>query len=190
MWNAITSVLIVACPCALLLSTNFTYGNIVRIFGLNKFYLKSPEIIESLSKIKHIVFDKTGTLTQNSDSDVRYIGTVLSAERRHQLASLLQHSAHPASKMVLSYLNEKGLSFVNHFKEIEYYTKKIIKYTEENNIDIKIDGFEEYVNSSILYNASQISILAYKQYEYKSKYLEELRKNVNTLLDIINKESI
>jgi Cu+-exporting ATPase len=119
MWNAITSVLIVACPCALLLSTNFTYGNIVRIFGLNKFYLKSPEIIESLSKIKHIVFDKTGTLTQNSDSDVRYIGTVLSAERRHQLASLLQHSAHPASKMVLSYLNEKGLSFVNHFKEIE-----------------------------------------------------------------------
>ena len=79
---------------------------------------------------------------------------------------------------------------MNHFKEIEYYTKKIIKYTEENNIDIKIDGFEEYVNSSILYNASQISILAYKQYEYKSKYLEELRKSVNTLLDIINKESI
>ena len=54
----------------------------------------------------------------------------------------------------------------------------------------RIDRFEEYVNSSILYNASQISILAYKQYEYKSKYLEELRKSVNTLLDIINKESI
>ena len=79
---------------------------------------------------------------------------------------------------------------MNHFKEIEYYTKRIIKYTEENNIDIKIDRFEEYVNSSILYNASQISILAYKQYEYKSEYLEELRKSVNTLLDIINKESI
>ena len=27
---------------------------------------------------------------------------------------------------------------MNHFKEIEYYTKRIIKYTEENNIDIKI----------------------------------------------------
>ena len=79
---------------------------------------------------------------------------------------------------------------MNHFKEIERYTEKIIKYIEENNIDIKIDRFEEYVNSSILYNASQISILAYKQYEYKSKYLEELRKSVNTLLDIINKESI
>ena len=79
---------------------------------------------------------------------------------------------------------------MNHFKEIERYTEKIIKYIEENDIDIKIDRFEEYVNSSILYNASQISILAYKQYEYKSKYLEELRKSVNTLLDIINKESI
>ena len=79
---------------------------------------------------------------------------------------------------------------MNHFKEIEYYTKKIIKYTEENNIDIKIDGFEEYVNSSILYNASQISILAYKQYECKSKYLEELRKSVNTLLDIDRKSVV
>ena len=79
---------------------------------------------------------------------------------------------------------------MNNFKEIERYTEKIIKYIEENDIDIKIDRFEEYVNSSILYNASQISILAYKQYEYKSKYLEELRKSVNTLLDIINKESI
>ena len=79
---------------------------------------------------------------------------------------------------------------MNNFKEIERYTEKIIKYIKENNIDIKIDRFEEYVNSSILYNASQISILAYKQYEYKSKYLEELRKSVNTLLDIINKESI
>ena len=79
---------------------------------------------------------------------------------------------------------------MNNFKEIERYTEKIIKYIEENDIDIKIDRFEEYVNSSILYNASQISILAYKQYECKSKYLEELRKSVNTLLDIINKESI
>ena len=61
---------------------------------------------------------------------------------------------------------------MNNFKEIERYTEKIIKYIEEND------------------NASQISILAYKQYEYKSKYLEELRKSVNTLLDIINKESI
>ncbi len=28
MWNSITTVLIVACPCALLLSNNYTYGNI------------------------------------------------------------------------------------------------------------------------------------------------------------------
>jgi P-type Cu+ transporter len=59
MWNAITTVLIVACPCALLLSNNFTNGNVLRILGLNKFYLKSPEVIEDFNKINHIVFDKT-----------------------------------------------------------------------------------------------------------------------------------
>ena len=33
---AATAVLIVACPCSLLLSATFTYGNMLRIFGKNK----------------------------------------------------------------------------------------------------------------------------------------------------------
>ena len=37
MWNAITTVLIVACPCALLLANNYANGNVMRIFGLNNF---------------------------------------------------------------------------------------------------------------------------------------------------------
>ena len=38
---AVTAVLIVACPCSLLLAATFTHGNMLRIFGKNKLYLKT-----------------------------------------------------------------------------------------------------------------------------------------------------
>ena len=41
LWPAVTAVFIIACPCALLLSNTFTNGNILRILGRNRFYLRS-----------------------------------------------------------------------------------------------------------------------------------------------------
>jgi Cu+-exporting ATPase len=49
-WPAVTAVLIIACPCALLLSNTFTNGNILRILGRNKFYLRNAQVIEENSK--------------------------------------------------------------------------------------------------------------------------------------------
>jgi len=119
MWNAITTVLIVACPCALLLSQNYTHGNILRILGLNKFYLRSPDLIEDFSYLNHIVLDKTGTLTQTKGSNVRYSGTILSENLKVSVASLLKQSSHPASKLVFEYLNISNLQSVENFKELE-----------------------------------------------------------------------
>src|SRR5690606_3900802 len=39
--QAFTAVLIIACPCALAMSAPFTMGNMLRIFGRLKFYLKN-----------------------------------------------------------------------------------------------------------------------------------------------------
>lgn len=119
MWNAFTTVLIIACPCALLLSKNYTNGNILRVLGLNKFYLRSPEIIESLSKINHIVLDKTGTITQTHGSNVRYAGTILKDEIKSSVASLLKQSSHPASKLAFEYLSDPNIFEVKDFKETE-----------------------------------------------------------------------
>jgi Cu+-exporting ATPase len=119
MWNAFTTVLIIACPCALLLSNNYTYGNILRILGINKFYLRSSAIIEKLSNINHIVLDKTGTITQTQGSNVRYVGKIFDYKTKSCIASLLKQSSHPASKLVSSYLNESNIFKVNDFKESE-----------------------------------------------------------------------
>ena len=39
-FNVLTAVLIVACPCALALTAPFTLGNVLRIMGKQKMYLK------------------------------------------------------------------------------------------------------------------------------------------------------
>jgi Cu+-exporting ATPase len=58
-----TAVLIIACPCALALSSPFTLTAVLSIFDKNKFYLKNTSVIEELARINTIVFDKTGTIT-------------------------------------------------------------------------------------------------------------------------------
>lgn len=139
MWNALTTIMIVACPCALLLSANFTRGNILRILSLNKFYLKNAGVIESLSKIDTIVFDKTGTLTQSNKMKVRYEGQVLTPELKTQIASLVVHSNHPLSKAVLQYLDTPASLTPESFKIIA--NKGIEGWMEEHHFKIGSPSF-------------------------------------------------
>lgn len=119
MWNTLTTVLIVACPCALLLASTFTNGNILRILTKNKLYLRNPDVIEQLSKITHIVFDKTGTLTQQKTVSVLFKGVQLNQTLIHDISSLVAQSSHPLSKSILDYLGSSSLDTPEHFKTVE-----------------------------------------------------------------------
>lgn len=116
MWNALTTILIVACPCALLLSANFTTGNILRILSLNKFYLKNARVLEMLSNITSILFDKTGTLTYKSKMKITYEGLPLNDVLKNDLAQLLIHSNHPLSKAIYHHLGIIPRQVAEHFK--------------------------------------------------------------------------
>ncbi|HEY3387160.1 MAG TPA: heavy metal translocating P-type ATPase, partial [Saprospiraceae bacterium] len=146
MWNALTTILIVACPCALLLSANFTKGNMLRILSLNKFYLKSAKVIESLSKVNSIVFGKTGTLTQNNKMKVRYEGKALNPEIKTQLVSLLVHSNHPLSKAVIQYLDTPATTSPDSFRIIE--NKGIEGWIEEHYFKIGSPSFTDQADIS------------------------------------------
>jgi magnesium-transporting ATPase (P-type) len=75
--NSVSAMLIVACPCALLLSATFTNGNIMRLLSNNGLYLRDPSVIEQLGKTDHVVFDKTGTLTEGANEQITCKGSVL-----------------------------------------------------------------------------------------------------------------
>ncbi len=51
MWLVLTSVLMVACPCALALAAPFTLGSMLRVMGRNHLYLKNADVIERLAVI-------------------------------------------------------------------------------------------------------------------------------------------
>jgi len=117
MWLVLTSVLMVACPCALALAAPFTYGNMLRVFGRNHFYLKNAEVIERLASIDAIVFDKTGTVTHGRKPDVWFFGS-LSLEDLRSIKLLTSASTHPLSEAVTNSIEEVAAENVIDFKEL------------------------------------------------------------------------
>lgn len=142
--NALTTTLIIACPCALLLSSTFTNGNIIRLYGKYKFYLKNSDAIEKLSDIDVIVFDKTGTITEAQHARINYVGVELNNEESTLLSNVFRHSAHPLSKRVYDYLGHTESIDLVKFTEIE--GKGII--AEFNNHLIRI-GSEKFILSNV-----------------------------------------
>jgi len=102
---AITSVLIVACPCSLLLTVTFTYGNVLRWLGKSKLYCKNASVLESIEKVDTIVFDKTGTLTNHQDTHLEFIGDTLNLDDQIALKSITRESLHPLSQLIAQYFS-------------------------------------------------------------------------------------
>jgi P-type Cu+ transporter len=115
LWLVITSVLMVACPCALALAAPFTYGSMLRLFGLHGFYLKNADVVERLATIDAVVFDKTGTVTQGAHT-VKFMGVI----EPHELAwvqLLASGSTHPLSRLVADSIQKKSKVTIQDFCE-------------------------------------------------------------------------
>ncbi len=116
--SVFTSVLIIACPCALTLAAPFTLGAAVAIFGKAKFYLKNVGVVPDLAALDAIVFDKTGTLTHSGKADVQFEGDPLTTDERALMAACLKHSMHPLSRQILSTLNDSPIPEADNFREM------------------------------------------------------------------------
>jgi len=117
-FNVVTAVLIIACPCALALSAPFAIGNILRIFGYHKFYLKNAETVENIAKVNTIIFDKTGTITSTDKSHIIYKGEKLNLDEIRAIKRVLRASNHPLSRSLYDYIQEEVFAEKpTHFEE-------------------------------------------------------------------------
>ncbi|HNI98640.1 MAG TPA: HAD family hydrolase, partial [Leptospiraceae bacterium] len=114
--NAMTAVLIVACPCGLLLTTTFVNGNLLRILGRNEFYLKNSSVIDKLTKTDTVIFDKTGTITNGSE--ISFVGRELTNNELKAAVSLASHSSHPLSRKIYTQFNKGENYILSDFTEL------------------------------------------------------------------------
>jgi Cu+-exporting ATPase len=114
--NAITSILIVACPCALLLSATFTNGNMIQQLNNLKFYIKNSSVLERIAKVDTIVFDKTGTITVQQIKNAKFYGEI-NEYQKELIFSLAAQSNHPLSKAIALSLNNSKKYFVKDYRE-------------------------------------------------------------------------
>ncbi len=147
--NALTAVLIVACPCALALSTPFTLGNTMRIFGKNQFYLKNTMVIESLAKVNVVVFDKTGTITRGGKADITFESFDAEQEDLNEaeksiILSLTRQSMHPISRQLAS-------AYANH----EFYPVENFIETPGKGISGSINDHHIRIGSAEFIGLSQ-----------------------------------
>jgi P-type Cu+ transporter len=120
--KAFTSVLIVACPCALALAAPLTHGTAQRILSRLNIFLKNALVIERLAEVDTVVLDKTGTLT-TAAGGVEFLGAEtggrkppLATEEAEWITSLARLSTHPNSVRIAKALGQSPLP-VHEFQE-------------------------------------------------------------------------
>ena len=176
-FNVFTAVLIVACPCALALTAPFTFGNILRIMGKQKFYLKNAVVIEQLAKVDTIVFDKTGTITTNKKSNISYEGNAFSDDNYVLIKNVLRASNHPLSRMLYDFLPESKRIKIDSFEEIT--GKGILAFAENKTIKIgsaSFVGSPDLDSSEIEKTALHIKIgdVHYGRFNFQNQYRDGL----------------
>ncbi|HWC59816.1 MAG TPA: heavy metal translocating P-type ATPase metal-binding domain-containing protein [Verrucomicrobiae bacterium] len=105
--KAFTSVLIVACPCALALAAPFTLGTAQRILARMGVFLRNALVIERMAQVDTVVFDKTGTLTTATSSGISFDGEKLDETEERWIYSLAKQSTHPLSTRISASLRNK-----------------------------------------------------------------------------------
>ncbi len=183
-FNVLTAVLIVACPCALALTAPFTLGNVLRIMGKQKMYLKNAVVIEQLAKVDTVVFDKTGTITTNKKTSITYEGDTLKQEEIGLLKNTLRGSNHPLSRRLYDFLPQVEKVVPSHFEEI---IGKGIEATFNNQI-VKL-GSSDYLKhiSENTHKKTKVHIAINGVYKGSFVFNNQYRKGLEELFESLSK---
>lgn len=179
--NALTAVLIIACPCALGLAAPFGFGTAIRLLAKRGLFIKNAEAVEQMSHINHVVFDKTGTLTVAETSDANWQGEELSNEDLSSLKTITEQSSHPLSIAIYETLKSNNCLELDRFTEI---SGKGIEAQINNNLyklgSGSFVGLEKVEKSNVSFSYFSKNDLVLGRFEFKNKYRPGLKEMIKS----------
>lgn len=104
--------LIIACPCALVISTPVSIVSSLTALARQGVLVKGGASLEVLGQIKALALDKTGTITKGRPAVNKVInfGNYNESDILNIAASIEAHSTHPLAQAILTYAKDKGIS--------------------------------------------------------------------------------
>ncbi|EOR95159.1 Type cbb3 cytochrome oxidase biogeneis protein CcoI [Arcticibacter svalbardensis MN12-7] len=177
-WDAFSSVLIVACPCVLALSTPLTLSTVLGIFDRNDFYLKNTDVVEQLARIDTVVFDKTGTISCPETNNLTFSGELTLFEGS-LVSSVARNSSHPLSRQITKWLDGKDYLKADSYREIP--GKGISAFFDRHEV---LMGSRSFVSPQALSlsNASTVHVRIDGQYKGYFKINQKWRTSLKDLI--------
>ena len=184
-FNVFTAILIVACPCALALTAPFTLGNVLRIMGNRKLYLKNAIVIEQLAKVDTIVFDKTGTITTNKKTAITYEGEALNDFELRLLKNALRGSNHPLSRRLYDFIPPQEKLEVKHFEEV--IGKGVFAELEAGTVKLGSSQFLQHMSENT-HKKTKVHVEINGVYKGSYVFNNQYRQGLEQLFDTLAKK--
>lgn len=114
------TLLVIACPCALVISTPVAVVSGITSAARNGVLIKGGNYLEALGDVKAVAFDKTGTLTKGeiAVTDVIALCGYAEEEVLSLAAALEKHSQHPIGKAICVKAGNGPLQAVTEFESV------------------------------------------------------------------------
>lgn len=156
--------LVIACPCALVISTPVTVVSGLAAGARQGLLIKGGTYLESGHKLKVIALDKTGTITQGKPlvTDIVALNNTTEEELLRIAASLDTHSEHPVAHAIVTHYQQK---YSGDILEIKQFSA------------IPGHGVVGYIDNEIYYvgnhRLAEKNKVCSKEIELQLEYLEQ-----------------
>mmetsp|Transcript_12096 Transcript_12096/g.23038 ORF Transcript_12096/g.23038 Transcript_12096/m.23038 type:complete len:1195 (+) Transcript_12096:267-3851(+) len=163
-------IMVIACPCALTISTPVTYSAGLAAAAQRGIIIKGGSKLEALGNVKTVLFDKTGTITTGrfALSRLDLVGNLKSRKELLELLAIIEApSSHPLSACLVSAAREEGV-VVPPGVDLREHT--ILK---GEGVTAYVDGERVYVGNGRLFKRLDMYNISPQQMESAEKWSEE-----------------